>query len=172
MSTIIVATILVGSIAAIFIFLIKINNKQNREAMNKLLGHFNLSLAESGLSISSQEILKGGIFGIDGTRRKILTVTKENGSFHSDIIDLKQIKTCNVKKVYGTIQAGDLETNKLENFLEKIILQFEADNTPGSEIVFYKHGFNHIYDTLEMEKKAKEWQVVLSKMISPLKKIA
>jgi hypothetical protein len=172
MSTIIVAAIILGAIAAIFFFLIRINNKQNREAMKKLLNYFSQSGTASGLVFSSQEVLKECVFGIDGTHRKVLVVNREHGQLSSFIIDLRQVKNCSVKKIYGTIQAGDLNSNKLDHFLEKIILQFESDHAGAAEISFYRHSSNHVFDTLEMEKKAKEWQAILSKMISPLKKIA
>lgn len=172
MSTIIVAIIIVGAISAIFLFLIKINNKHNREAMKKLLDQFSRSATEANLSISSQEILKECIFGLDGTHRKIVVVHMENGSPQTNIIELRQYKNCAVKKIYGTIQAGDLKSNKLDHFLEKIIVEFEAENNPSREIAFYNHSVNHIYETLDMEKKAREWQAILSKLLAPLKKTA
>ena len=171
MSTIIVAAIILGAIGGVFFFLIRINNKQNREAMKKLLNHFSQCGTASGLVFSSQEVLKESIFGVDGIQRKVLVVNREEGQFSSFIIDLRQVKNCSVKKIYGTIQAGELNGNKLDHFLEKIVLQFESEHSGAIEISFYKNSSDHVFETMDMEKKAKEWQVIFSKMLSPLKKL-
>jgi len=172
MSTIIVAAILVASLAAICFFLVSIHNKHKREAMNQLLSHFNYLGIQHNLSFSSQEALKDCMLGLDGIHRKMLVVTREDGVFDSFIIDLTQIKNCSVKRVYGTIKAGDLKSRKLEQYLEKIVLHFDLKNKPAVEIVFYKHFDNHIYEIMEMDQKAKAWETVLSKMFLPVKKIA
>jgi hypothetical protein len=172
MSTVIVAAIIVGSIVVICLFLISIHNKHKREAMNKLLKHFSQLGTENDLSFSSQEILKDCILGLDGVHRKVLLVKREDGVFSSSIIELNQVKDCSVKKIYGTIKAGDLKSHKLENYLEKIVLHFDVDNKPPVDIVFYDHFDNHIYETLELDQKARHWETILSKMQTPLKNIA
>lgn len=171
MSTIIVAAIIVGSVFGISFFLISIHNKHKREAMNKLLKYFSQLGTENDLSFSSQEILKDCILGLDGVGRKILVVTREDEFFASLIIDLNRVKNCSLKKIYGTIKAGDLKGHKLDQYLEKIVLHFEMDKDPV-EIVFYNHFDYHVYETLEMEQKARHWETILSKMLSPQKKIA
>lgn len=172
MSTIIVAAILVGSVVAIFLLLISIHNKHKREAMNSILKHFRQLAVENGLSFSSQELLHHSILGLDGVNRKILIVTKEDNYYSSFIIDLDQVKTCTVNKIYGTIKAGDLPKNKMEQYLEKITLHFEVHGKAPAEIVFYQNFNNHIYDSQELEQKAKHWEAILSKMQRPVKKIA
>ena len=77
-----------------------------------------------------------------------------------------------MKKIYGTIKAGDLKNHKLEQHIEKIVLQFTLNNKPSAEIVFYQHFLNHIYETQELEHKARHWEAILSKMQKPLKQIA
>jgi hypothetical protein len=172
MSTIIVAAILVGSVAAICLLLINIHNKEKSIAMNKLLKYFSQLGTENNLSFSSQEILKDSVLGLDGVHRKILVVTKEDGYFGSFIIDLNQVINCSVKKIYGTIEVGDLKKHKLDQYLEKIVLHFEVNHKPSVEIVFYNHFENHIYEVLELEQKAKYWETILSKMQTSLKNSA
>jgi hypothetical protein len=171
MSSIIVAAIVVGSVVAICFLLINVHNKHKREAMNSLLKYFSQLGTENNLSFSSQEVLKDCIVGLDGIRRKILVVTREDGFFGSFIIDLNQVKNCTVKKIYGTIKASDLKSRKLDQFLEKIILHFDLNKT-AVEIVFYRHFVNHIYEVPELEQKAKHWETILSKMQMPIKNIA
>jgi len=172
MSTLFIAAILVGSVAIICLLLISIHNKHKREAMNNILKHFSQLGTENNLSFSSQEILNHCVLGLDGMNRKILVVTREDDYYGSFIIDLREVKNCTVKKIFGTIKSGDLKNNKLEQYLEKIVLHFELYRKPSVEIVFYKNSCNHIYETQELEQKAKHWESILSKMQAPLKNIA
>jgi hypothetical protein len=155
MSTFIVAAIIIGSVSSICLLLISINNKHNRKAMIKLLKHFSELGTENDLNFSSQEILKNCILGLDGVRRKILVVTRQDDFFGSFIIDLREVKNCTVKKIYGTINVGDLKKKKLEQYLDKIVLHFDQNNNSSVEIVFYKHFENHLLEALELEQKAK-----------------
>jgi hypothetical protein len=172
MSTLLVAAIIVGFIVSICFLLIGIHNKHKREAMSKILKHFSHLGSENNLSFSSQELLNHCIIGLDGVNRKILVVTKEGSYYGSFIIDLNEIKTCTVKKIYGAIAGGDLKGRKLEQYLEKIVLHFEMYGKPSVEIVFYRNFDNHIYEVQELEKKAKHWETILSKMHMPLSNIA
>ena len=168
MSTIIIAAIIIASIIGVCVLLVSIHNKEKRIAMNNILKYYNQLGTENGLAFSSNEFLKNSIMGLDGLNRKILFVTKEDQYYGSTIIDLKQVKNCSVKKIYGTINGGDLKNHKLEQFLEKIILHFEIYNKPAVEILFYTHIENHIYEMHDLEKKARHWEAILSKMRTPM----
>jgi hypothetical protein len=169
MSTILVAAIVVGSVAGICIFLISIHNKHKREAMNNLLKQFSRSGTEYNLSFSSQEVLNNCVLGLDGMNRKILVVTKEDNHYTSMVIDLNEVKTCTVKKIYGTIIADTFKKEKPEQYLQQIVLRFDLDSKPPVEIVFYKNSENHIYESTDLERKARHWETILSKMKTSLK---
>ena len=172
MSTLLVAAILVGSVAAICLLLIINHNKHKRETMNKILRHFSQIGTENNLSFSSQEMLNDSLLGLDGMKRKILVVKKVNDNYESMVIDLRDVKSCSVKKKYGTIKADDLKNNKLEKYLEEIVLHFDLNNKPSAEISFYNDVENNVYQTMELEQKARHWEAILSKMQMPVKKIA
>jgi hypothetical protein len=172
MSAILVAAILVGVVVAICLLLISIHNKHKREAMNNLLKHFSQLGTENNLNFSGQEVLNNCVLGLDGVNRKILVVTREDGFYTSFMIDLNEVKSCTVKKLYGTIRVGDLKHHKLDQHLEKIVLQFEFNRKPSVEIVFYNNADNHIYEIQDLEQKARHWEAILSKMHTPLKNIA
>ncbi|HWI91300.1 MAG TPA: hypothetical protein VNT20_08490 [Flavisolibacter sp.] len=172
MSTLFVAAIIIGSVAAVCFILISIHNKHKREAMNNMLKHFSRSATENNLNFSSQEILRNSILALDGVHRKIVVVSKNEDLYSSQLIDLNEVKDCTVKKIYGTIKVGDLKSHKLEQHLEKIVLHFDLMQKPPVEIIFYKNTHNHIYETQELEQKARHWEAILSKMKSPLKNIA
>jgi hypothetical protein len=172
MSTLVIAAAIVVSVAGIFLVLISIHNKHNREAMNKLLKHFSQLGIENDLSFSSQERFKNCILGLDGIHRKVLVVTREDAGFGSFIINLREVRNCSVKKIYGSINVGDLKKTKLEQYLERIVLHFELNNHSSVEIVFYKHFENHLLEVPELEQKAKQWDAILSKMQTVQKNIA
>lgn len=171
MSALLVAVILAGSAVAICLLLVSIDNKQKHEAMNKILKYFSQLGTENSLSFSSQEILHNCVLGIDGVHRKILVVTRENNYYGSFIIDINKIKECTVKKIYGTIEAGDLEDHKLDQYLERIVLYFELHDKPPVEITFYKNFDNNASKARELDQKARYWKTILLKMQKPSKNI-
>jgi hypothetical protein len=169
MSTLLVAAILVGSVVAICIFLISIHNKHKREAMNRLLNQFSQAGTENNLSFSSQEVLNNCVLGLDGVNRKMLVLTKQEDDYTALIIDLNDLKNCTVKKMFGTIKADAYKEGKLEQYLEQIVLHFDLGGKPPVEIVFYKNFENHVYETMELEQKARRWETIISKMHTALK---
>jgi hypothetical protein len=172
MSSLMIAAILLGFVATICLLLIGIHKKNKKEAMNKLLNHFNQLAFENNIRVSSQEILNHLVLGLDGINRKMLVVTVEDENYRSFLIDLREVKNCSVKKVFGTIKAGDLKRHKLEQYLEKIVLNFELHREPPVQILFYRNITNHIYEMQELEQKAKHWETALFKMITPQKIMA
>lgn len=162
MSSLIVAVIIVGSVAGISMLLIRIHAKHKRQALNALLNRFGTVAAANGLRFSSQQILGNCVLGLDGVQRKLLVLTRGDEDFRWVIIDLRQVKTCSVKKIYASVTGH--KNSGPEVYLEKIVLHFELLDKPSMEIVFYKHFENHVYDIAEMEQKAKEWEAILSQM--------
>lgn len=173
MTTISVAAIIIAFIAAVSLLLISINNKQKRIAMKQLLQRFHQLGSDHNVTFSSQEMLKDSLMGLDGLRRKLLIVRKDGHQFQSLVLNLDEVKTCSVKKQYGTIFSGDMPTNKLDQYLEQIILHFELHpDQPPVEVLFYHHYLNHVFEIAELERKARHWEAILSKIVAPLKKIA
>ncbi|HEV7330718.1 MAG TPA: hypothetical protein VGN63_06755 [Flavisolibacter sp.] len=149
--------------------------KEKRKRMNHLLHRFSELGSVYNLTFSSQEILHNCIIGLDGLNRKILvTKSSEEVITHTELIDLSEIKSCSVIKHYGNIKGGELRAKKLETYLELIALHFERNNNqPSIEIPFYQYRKNSIPEIERLEKKAKHWEMLLSKMIPvPVKKIA
>src|SRR5579875_2921284 len=107
MSTLLIAAIIIGSIAAICFVLVSIHNKHKREAMNELLKNFHESGTENGLRFSSQEVLKNSILVLDGVHRKLLVMTQKDNAHVSFLINLNEVKNCSVKKIYGSLNAGE-----------------------------------------------------------------
>ena len=173
MSTFFVAAVLVGIVAAVILLLVSLDKKQKRKAMTQLLDAFRQTGSEHNLSFSSQEILKEAVIGLDGVNRKLLVLEQEaDNTFTSFVIDLNEVKSCSVRKEYGTISYSDAKERKPEQYLQRITLHFLLCDKPPVEVVFYKHFHDHIYEIAGLESKARHWEAILSKMVAPMKKIA
>lgn len=174
MSTILVAVILVGIVVAVCVLLVTLDQKQKRKSLRELHLRFSRLGTENKLTFSSQETLKDLLLGLDGIQRKLLVLKKQDSTtFHSFVVDLATVKSCSVKKHYGNINSGELKTKTLEQYLEKITLHFElGGSTPAKEIVFYKHFDHHLVEIPELEQKARHWELMLSKLLAPARKVA
>ena len=175
MSTLIVAGILMAFVAVCCLLFVFISNKHKNKAMSHLLNKISEVGTKHELSFSSHEILKDSIVGADGIHRKILFVKKLNfETYEHYLIDLDEVKSCSVKKTYGSIKAGETNGKNLEQYLQNIFLHFEFNGSkPAFDISFYDHTENNIYQLKEMEFKARHWEIFLSKMlIRATKKIA
>ena len=122
------------------------------------------------LSFSSHEILNNKIIGLDGIKRKLLVAEKNNESGSPYIIELAKVTAITLKKIYKSIKAGALKTRRMEEFLESILLQFEyATDEDPIVLPFYERKLNEIQDLQEVEKKARNWQMILSKIATTQK---
>lgn len=130
-----------------------------------------LQLSELGskfsMSFSSHEVLGNKIMGLDGIKKKLLILEQTDGQCLSYIIDLDEAKAISVKKIYSSINAGELKKRKIEEFLETIQLHFEFGNGKEDIVLpFYESKIDSIYDLPRLEKKIMNWQMILSKMTS------
>jgi len=166
MSTIIVAFIIIGSIVAITWFLVSINKRQTKKKREQLLHRFSQLGTEYNLSYASQEVLKERVIGLDGVNRKLLVLEETNGQQSYYIIDLEEVKNCTVNKIYSSGQ-GSGNQKSMDNPLFIIALQFDfKDKRPPVQLPFYDHLTNHVFETAELEEKAKDWEAILSKMLA------
>lgn len=174
MPAIIAAAIMVGAIIAICLLLVRIEQNQKRKAMNRILSRVNSLESKYNLGFSSQEILRHCVIAMDGLRRKILVINSDENSAPSFVlIDLNEVKSCSVKKQYGTIEGGALKKRLLEQYLQSMVLHFELDNNkPAVDILLYDYRRNDVSEIRELEEKAKRWETVISKMQMPSKKRA
>jgi hypothetical protein len=169
-----VAGILIALITGLVLLLYLVSNKQKQKSMKQLSYQLSRIGSEYNLSFASQEVLKDYVFGLDAMKRKILFIHRlQNGVYHDEVIVLDEIKTCTVKKVYGSIERGTLKNKKLDQHLIKIVLHFEFNNNKEAvELCFYDDRQNSVYQISEMEQKARHWQAILSKLITNAKSVA
>jgi hypothetical protein len=174
MSSIFMALIIIGSVAAITLVLISINNKHQKRKREKLLHRFSQTGTENNMAFTSQEILQDAIIGLDGLNKKLLILESNENDITWTVINLEEVKACNVKKLYQTTNRGTLKKPELEDHLERIVLQFELkDENRKIEIPFFSFGKNHVFQLAELEQKARYWEASLSKLLTGnLKKTA
>ena len=122
---------------------------------------------KNNLRFSSQELLENAVIALDGMQGKLLVINgivKDN--YDEALIDLDDLKSCSLKKEYGSIRVGDLKKRKLEQLLNKISLHFEfRNNKEPVDVPFYEHSEAQNLNVSEMELKAKHWGIILSKML-------
>jgi hypothetical protein len=129
-----------------------------------------LQLSELGskfnLSFSSHLVLGNKIIGLDGANKRLLVSEINNGYSKSYIIELDKVNTISVKKSYNSIKPGELNKRRFEEFLKSIHLQFEfADEAEKILLPFYENETDNIRELPRLERNAKNWQLILSKMI-------
>lgn len=163
MSTLIVSLVIIAGVVLLimgFVFL----NKRNRKAKEqKFINLFNKAGEDNGLSFSSQEVLSNKIIGLDGIHRKFVVV---NENEVSRVISLDDVKKCSMQKNLETYTRADEKYSGYEMFVKSIFLQFDfKDKKPAETIIFYDNLLQPHIEEKTMEAKAKDWEIILSKMI-------
>lgn len=120
------------------------------------------------LSFSSHVLLGNKIIALDGMKKKLLVTDINNVLDGIFIIELNEVQSISVKKNYSSIKPGELHEHEVEEFLETIVLQFEyREEEKGIGLIFYERKKNNLYDVKVRERNARNWQLILSKMIIP-----
>jgi hypothetical protein len=174
MSSIIIAAILIAVVVIICMVLVTINNKHKKKMINGLVDHFNKTEQENNLTVSDRELLGNLVIGLDKVRRKVVVVKKEDDTCDSLVIDLREIRSCSVKKIYKSVNMGTQKKERFENLVDKIVLEFEyTDKKEMLEVPFFESASNHLLEMSELEQFARDWEIIVSKsMTNKLKKTA
>jgi len=165
------AALLISLIILPIPLLVIAQKRHQRKALRSLLDEFSRVGSQNGLSFSSQEVLRHSVIGLDGLQRKLLVVEREGEDRHqSVVIDLNDMKRCVVNKGYQRISRGD--SAKPEELLQSISLKFDVPHLAAPNIVFYNRIDDPAGSASELESKANHWQVMLTKLQTPLQKTA
>jgi hypothetical protein len=165
MSTFITGALVVAGTIIFITLLIAINKKSKRKQTRALLNSFNHAGAIRGLSFSSQEILSNYVIGLDGLHRHLL-VLYHGGTAVYTSLPLADIKNCIINKTSEPVDYGSEKKPHVEQELRSITLQFSFNKKMEDFFVeFYNSRINSIYELKELELKAKDWQLLLSKML-------
>ena len=131
-----------------------------------MLSFFKKVALVHNLSFTAQEIFRDLVLALDGPKRKLLIVEEKNKNYDTRIIDLSDVNTCKVKKTYAAIDINAYKRNKPEEYLSSISIELELrTNLSPFVIFFYRSDSNSIYEIKELETRARNWEVLLSKML-------
>lgn len=143
-----------------------INIPLSRYISRKMKRLWNLPLLAKKLNlmVSNQQNLGNQLIGLDAVKRKLLLLRKEKDKFDYCVVDLQNVQHCSVKKVYGSIRAGDLQTKGLHHYLQSVSLRLGLKNGAESiDVNFFESKYNTAKQQSFLESAAKKWeQAVLS----------
>jgi len=129
-----------------------------------------LQLSELGtrldLSFSSHVVLGNKIIALDGIKKKLLVAEMNSNPISLEVIDLGRVNSISTRKTYSSIKPGDLNKKEFDEFLKTIHLQFEYKDGQATFVLpFYESDINSFKSLSMLEKNARNWQLILSKMI-------
>ena len=165
MENIIVAILIITIITAVSLILVSVGNRHKRKTIDRLLLKFSQLGTENNLSFTSQELLYNSIIGLDGLKKKLLFVQDNEGKHNWFIMDLEKVTSCAVKLKNRGLEVALKKANAVE-YVEKVVLEFQTENDKLVEVPFYQAHKNDISEKLQLEQKARHWDIILSKMIS------
>lgn len=115
------------------------------------------------LSFSSQMAIGNTLIALDGIKKILLVLETNNQPF---IIELNKVASVSVKKTYNSIRPGELNNKGIEQFLDTIELQFVYTDDKGTvSLPFYNCGKDDLRNLAMIERNAKNWQMILSKLL-------
>jgi len=168
MSHVSIAAIIVLAIIVIISTLVIMHNHQLKARATSILSFFKKVALVHNFSFTGQEVLREMVIGLDAPRKKLLVVEEKDKNYDTQIIDLSEVNTCKIKKVYSGINSGEYRRNKPEDYLKSMALEFDFNTGKAPVVViFYKNEKNSIYEIPELDRRVRNWEVMLSKLIKP-----
>jgi hypothetical protein len=166
MSSVFVIIILISCILLVTLIFIYVS-KSNLDKRNKMFFKlFTKAGSLHQLSFSSQEFLGTTIIGLDGLKKTLLIANFASPD-NFICIRLAEIKSCVVTRNYESVNLGSEMKIRMENHLRSIDLKFNyKKSVEPISFSFYNCVVNSVYEIAALESKAKDWGVLLSKMIS------
>lgn len=130
------------------------------------LRNFSVIAKIFNLSLAKQQILRNQLIAVDATRRKLVLIKKEKNNVDYRVVDLKNVQQVSVKKVYGGIPAGDLQTKGLNHYLQSISLQLRfKGGTQPVDVSFYESRHNTLKQQSMLETTANTWKQFVSDLL-------
>jgi hypothetical protein len=132
----------------------------------KKLWNFPMAAKIFNLSVAKQESLRNQLIALDAAKRKLLLIKKEKSIVDYRVVDLQNVQQVSVKKVYGNIPAGDLQTKELNYYLQSVSLQlrFKSGAEPV-DVNFYESRYHTIKQQSFLEAAANKWKQFVSDLL-------
>jgi hypothetical protein len=133
---------------------------------SKIQNAYNLAKAarKRNVCFSAHDALGVNVIALDIQQRKLLYLKQSLKASSCLIIDLNDVKQCSINKEYTGINAGELKTKKLQDFLKSIFLKLRfKSNSHTVTLPFYQAETDGEQDIEQVEAKAKRWETIISK---------
>jgi len=117
------------------------------------------------LSFSSYLVLGNRLVALDGIKNSLLVWETSEDLNQSYVIELSKVAAVSVEKSYESIRPDDLFVSGSEDFVKRIDLQFEYSRKKAIVLSFYDCGTDQIRDLPRLERSARDWQLILSKLV-------
>jgi len=166
MSHLFIALLIVLTIVGILLTLVTMHNNQIRSSRRSMLSFFRDIAAVHNLSFTGQEVLRALAIGLDGPKKKLVIVEEKNDSYDPQVIDLQQVHSCRIKKIYTAIHSSDYKKNRPDDYLKSIALELDLKTSKAPVVVFfYRNEQNSVHEIAELEARVRSWETMLSKML-------
>lgn len=160
MTTIFAVLLAIAVAIAASLILILIHNLRRQKKTERLLSGFDDAAAEFNLSIAKQEVLRNGVIGLDDVNNKLLFLELTGNKQDGYLIDLDEIKSCTVKKTFGTFKNG---RTSIDAYVNTIALQLNYKNGAKPLVLsFYVKATDPVFEMRKRAEQAIEWQTLLS----------
>lgn len=164
---IMIIVFIVVLVIVVSVILVYMDHLEAHKRKAALFYQFSKLGSRYGLSFTSQENLKQRIIGLDAIMQQILVFEILDNDVDWYRINLKDVRRCVVKKIYGSIDANELDKKQVEDYLEVIALEFDFKSMQKTvALPFYMKLQNAPEEIQELEHKAKDWEIILGKMLS------
>jgi hypothetical protein len=136
------------------------NNMKVKSAKDKYKQLSELG-SKLNLSFSSHMVIGNKLLALDGIKKCLLVLEANNESY---IIELNKVTSIAVKMTYSSKRSGVLNNEGIEEYLNTIELQFEYSNKGKICLPFYNCQKDDPQDLPKLERNAKNWHMILSKI--------
>ena len=124
----------------------------------QLLADLKKICAHLKLSFSKVEVVRKAAFALDTSRKKLVLIHEKDHPYFKTI-DLRNIDACTVKVDYKSIEAGDLDEQNMDDFVNKVQLQIsQVDSTKSIGISFYDTDEDNVSELRMLVDKANSWR--------------
>jgi hypothetical protein len=129
-----------------------------KKIRKKLLSDLNKIAAHFKLKLSKTDAVKKTAFALDDSKKKFLFINADDLPYFKTI-DLQNIDTCTVKFDYSRIDAGDLNTKEMDDFIDNVQLQIShIDSSKSINIGFYDSKEDNVSELRALINKATDWR--------------
>jgi hypothetical protein len=167
MATSIYVLIITALVLTPIVVIYLLDRKEKTRETRVLLQHFHKTASIHQLAISSQDVLRHGIIGLDGQHRTLLFVEQMDVFLLPPVlIHLDEVRSCMLVKNLHVGEENSFSPDKTGRARE-IYLHLDLYDRSPVQFLFYRQGENSRRSRLRLETKAAQWQALLSKLIVP-----